>query len=233
MTNICDAQDIDERQQKIIVKLQIKIIIHKKLAQQFGISKPSFLSVEKSSEAVLRKRRVADHITLLFSSSITSFAYPAAIHAGARHCWKNIDFWTIYSIYADCTPSSAGRKIVSTGTREGIIYFHKELEGASGMSQSILQLDNSAMIWHLLERQINVYHHYHHYQITWTYFCCCKRHQTIVEVSSCPLICRCQIAKRASYVWLSLFLVFYDDFLLSFIYILSNSSICYNVKHYI
>ncbi|XP_018363966.1 PREDICTED: uncharacterized protein LOC108761750 [Trachymyrmex cornetzi] len=49
--------------------------VQKKLAQQFDISKSiDQVSVEKSSEAMLRRRRMADHITLLFLSIATSFA---------------------------------------------------------------------------------------------------------------------------------------------------------------
>jgi len=45
------------------------------------INGSSFLSVERSNEAMLRRRRVIDnHITLLFSSIATNFAYFAAIH---------------------------------------------------------------------------------------------------------------------------------------------------------
>jgi len=87
----------DERQQKNHYKepqIKIRTVVHKKLAQQFGISKSTnqvFSSKLKGRNYVKKKKKSADHITLFFSLIATSFTYPAVIHIVRR--------WTLLKKY--------------------------------------------------------------------------------------------------------------------------------------
>ena len=132
---------------------------------------------------------MADYITLLFSSSATSFAYPAEIHIVRRQTLLK-KYRLLNSLFHLCRLYSVTcrpKYCVNGVTREGTIHFHKELESEwNGPKHTLTQQwsdifrNNKSML-------------YHHYQTTWTYFCSCKRHQTIVKGSSYPLIWRCQI----------------------------------------